>query len=365
MSPAFQATLADNPMTSQARDIHYYDVIIIMHKDTKAYLHSHTARYPLRYDDGRISSQGQQVTGYPFNDTNNHWVVLPPTEEEVRESRPVRHKDIIKLRHVVTQTDLLTHDVASPYYPTNEEFTTIDLEQSWGKRYNDTLFTVEIEGVKGSDEEAAPVWRTKASLFKLIHVPTRVAMWTHPKPLPEWGFRQQEVNGNKNLLQTSNIWFVDDIIGLEDECTSPSLLLQTSPFRFVIWVGGADRPARLKVEPKKIQHIPFLLKYLELQRLMFYHNNALTSSHPYASQPISWPFLLRGVSFWTKGDEIRQQIYLLGNPIGWWLAVGSLSVFTGILFADQLTRRRGIETIEERTNSTSRFPCSPVGCCMP
>lgn len=80
---------------------------------------------------------------------------------------------------------------------------------------------------------------------------------------------------------------------------------------------------------------------------MFYHNNALTSSHPYASQPISWPFLIRGVSFWTENDS-RQQIYLLGNPVGWWIAVGFLSVFTGILFADQLTRRRGLETIEER-----------------
>ena len=84
MSPAFQATLADNPMTSQARDIHYYDVITIMHKDTKAYLHSHPAQYPLRYDDGRISSQGQQVTGYPFNDTNNHWIVLPSEQESVQ-----------------------------------------------------------------------------------------------------------------------------------------------------------------------------------------------------------------------------------------------------------------------------------------
>jgi dolichyl-phosphate-mannose-protein mannosyltransferase len=109
-----------------------------------------------------------------------------------------------------------------------------------------------------------------------------------------------------------------------------------------------DAIARLNTEPKKIVHLPFILKYFELQRAMFYHNNALTSSHPYASQPISWPFLLRGVSFWTKGDEIRQQIYFLGNPIGWWLAVAFLSVFTGILFADQITRRRGLETIEER-----------------
>jgi dolichyl-phosphate-mannose--protein O-mannosyl transferase len=110
------------------------------------------------------------------------------------------------------------------------------------------------------------------------------------------------------------------------------------------------RVARMAAEPKKVKHVAFLSKYLELQRAMFYHNNALTSSHPYASQPISWPFLLRGVSFWTKGDEVRQQIYFLGNPVGWWVAVGFLSVFTGILFADQISRRRGLETIEERSS---------------
>jgi hypothetical protein len=91
---------------------------------------------------------------------------------------------------------------------------------------------------------------------------------------------------------------------------------------------------------------------------MFYHNNALTSSHPYSSQPISWPFLLRGVSFWTKGDDLRQQIYFIGNPVGWWLAVGFLAVFTGIVAADQVTRRRGIESIEER-NSPPPSPFIP------
>ena len=215
MSPAFQATLSDNPMTIYARDIHFYDVITIKHKDTKAFLHSHTARYPLRYDDGRISSAGQQVTGYPFNDTNNHWLILPEEEEVVKHDRPVRHKDVVKLRHINTNTDLLTHDVASPYYPTNQEFTTIELENSLGERHNDTLFTVEIE-----DGNPDTVWRTRAGLFKLVSVTTRVAMWTHTKPLPEWAFQQQEINGNKNILQSSNIWLAEDIIGLQDECTN-------------------------------------------------------------------------------------------------------------------------------------------------
>lgn len=39
-------------------EIRYYDTITIKHKDTKVFLHSHPERYPLKYDDGRISSQG-------------------------------------------------------------------------------------------------------------------------------------------------------------------------------------------------------------------------------------------------------------------------------------------------------------------
>lgn len=41
-------------------EIRYYDTVAIKHKDTKVFLHSHVETYPLRYDDGRISSQGRQ-----------------------------------------------------------------------------------------------------------------------------------------------------------------------------------------------------------------------------------------------------------------------------------------------------------------
>jgi dolichyl-phosphate-mannose-protein mannosyltransferase len=104
---------------------------------------------------------------------------------------------------------------------------------------------------------------------------------------------------------------------------------------------------RLKQEPRKVKHMSFLKKYFELQRAMFFHNNALTSSHPYSSQPIQWPFLLRGVSFWTNNDT-REQIYFLGNPLGWWIASSILAVFVGIVGADQLSQRRGVDALDER-----------------
>ena len=319
MTPAFQETLSDNIMTMQSVPIDYYDSITLKHKETKSYLHSHPDKYPLRYDDGRVSSQGQQVTGYPFNDTNNHWQILPATAypENDRNGKRVHSGDIVQLRHIVTNTILLSHDVASPYYPTNQEFTTVSLEDAANARHNDTLFEIKVEQAKGKQE-----FRTMSSQFKLIHFPTKVAMWTHTTPLPDWAFKQAEINGNKNVAQSSNVWYVDEI---------PSL---------------PDNDVRNKKEPKKVKSLPFLRKYLELQRSMFYHNNALTSSHPYASHPIQWPFLLRGVSFWTQADT-RRQIYFIGNPIGWWIASSLLAVFAGIVGADQLSLRRGVDALDE------------------
>ena len=234
--------------------------------------------------------------------------------------RPVNNNDAVKLLHVVTNTYLLSHDVASPYHPTNQEFTTVSKEDADGPRYNDTLFEVRIEGKRKQG------LRTMSSLFKFVHRPSKVAMWTHTKPLPEWGYKQQEINGNKNLQQKSNIWFLESIIDMDPEDT------------------------RLSKEPRKVKTLPFFKKYFELQRAMFHHNNALTSSHPYASQPIQWPFLMRGVSFWTKNDT-REQIYFLGNVAGWWIASSILAVFAGIVGADQLTQRRGIDALDSRTRS--------------
>lgn len=317
MTPEFQETLSDNIMTAQSVGIEYNDLLTMRHKETKVYLHSHPDKYPLRYDDGRISSQGQQVTGYPHNDTNNQWQILP-TKILGEGDNNVKNGDIVQLRHAVTDTMLLTHDVASPFYPTNQEFTTVSRELAAGDRHNDTLFELRVENGKAGQN-----LRTKASHFKLIHVPSKVAMWTHTTPLPDWGYKQAEINGNKNVQQSSNIWFFEDI---------PSV--------------PADSP-RLHVEAKKPKSMSFIKKYLELQRAMFHHNNALTSSHPYSSFPVSWPFLLRGVSFWTD-NETRQQIYFLGNPIGWWIASSLLAVFAGILGADQLALRRGLDALDER-----------------
>lgn len=92
--------------------------------------------------------------------------------------------------------------------PTNQEITTIPIDDD--SRHNETLFQVVLEGA----DDSTAVWKTAAKYFKLIHVDTKVAVWTHVKSLPDWAFKQQEVNGNKNNVERSNLWVSDEIQGL-------------------------------------------------------------------------------------------------------------------------------------------------------
>lgn len=319
MSPDFQETLGDNFLAQQARDIEFYDIVRFKHKGTGAFLHSHEARYPLRYEDGRISSQGQQVTGYSTADPNNAWQILPEKDfpEDQRVGHPVYGSNKVRFRHLATNTYLLTHDVASPYFPTNQEFTTVSPEVA-AERYNETVFEVRLNSGKSNNV------RTKAAEFKLIHDKTKVAMWTHKKLLPEWGFGQFEINGNKNTQDPTTTWTFDEIVGLS--------------------------PERASFTPKKTRQIPFIQKYLELQGTMFRENNALTASHPYASEPITWPFLIRGVSFWTNAPN-RAQIYFHGNFVGWYIEDIVIALFVGAIAADQFMRKRQITTFGRRASS--------------
>ncbi|CAH7674855.1 family 39 glycosyltransferase [Phakopsora pachyrhizi] len=321
MSSAFQETLIGSPLTIASEEIRYNDTLVFQHRATKCFLHSHPERYPLKYPDGRISSQGQQVTCYPHNDSNNHWIVEPtkPVPSSGR-GQIVRHNDIIRLRHANTGTYLFTHDVASPTMATNQEFTTWPDVPESHDRYNETKFKVVID-----DAHEGKQWKTKAGHFRLEHLETEVAMWTRNLPLlPDWGFGQQEVNGQRNLLDKTLLWIADEII--RDNTTAHALRPPPPP-------------------PKYLRKRSFLKKFFELQFAMLHYNSGLTEAHPYASGPINWPFLLNGVSFWTGDPEEGKQVYMIGNVVGWWCCVMLLSIILGVFGADQFARRRGIAPI--------------------
>ncbi|CDO92182.1 unnamed protein product [Kluyveromyces dobzhanskii CBS 2104] len=319
MSSDFQDTLYDAPLALESKNVNYYDIVTIKHKATEAFLHSHLAKYPVRYDDGRISSNGQQVTGYAHEDFNNQWEILPPRDSHLKKGAPVKLDANIRLRHIATNSYLLAHDVASPFYPTNEEVTTSPEEAADSNEYDFTLFRFQPIMPKNSNR----ITKTKNSAFRLFHVETAVALWTHnDKLLPEWGFAQQEVNGNKKVQDPENSWFIDSIVNMQ------------------------ENDARHIYTPKVPKPMSFLQKWYELQFLMFEHNNKLSSEHPFASNPQSWPLSLSGVSFWTK-EEGRKQIFFTGNIVGWWFGIVSVALYLGLVIADLTSRQRAVYALNK------------------
>lgn len=127
-----------------------------------------------------------------------------------------------------------------------------------------------------------------------------------------------------------------------------TLILTDSMFAVISHAAKPDLLHPAPVKPKTVKHLNFFRKFFELQILMIQHNAGLTDSHPYASGPVNWPFLLSGISFWTGTGTDREQIYMIGNVVDWWFCVLALSVFVGILGAEQIARRRGIQAVPER-----------------
>lgn len=331
MSSEFQESLEESALAKQSRTVNYYDVITIKHKDTGAFLHSHDLKYPLRYENGRISSNLQQVTCLvekdfkEYHDPNSHWEVVPT--ENQRKTDGVHTNDIIRLKHIGTGGYLLAHDVASPLKSTNEEFVIVHGEVA-EQRYNETLFRLRYAEAGSGNKNKRKLVKSKATVMRIVHVDTVVAMWTHDDELlPDWALEHQEISGNKKVQDKDNIWTFDSIINM------------------------APDDVRHHYIAKKVVKIPFLKKWWELQGLMFLHNNQLSSEHPFASQPDSWPLAMSGVSFWND-NENRKQIFFIGNVIGFWLEVGFLAIYVGFVLADQLTVRRDVHFLSPHARST-------------
>ncbi|KAI9327671.1 Dolichyl-phosphate-mannose-protein mannosyltransferase-domain-containing protein [Obelidium mucronatum] len=331
MSPKFQATLVGSEMLTKSLAIPYSSLVTIKSKNQGCLLHSHEFNYPLRYENGHVSSEGQQVTGYHHPDGNNEWEIIPVNPEKYASAQPyvpdemektrgiryLRNNDLVQLRHATTNTFLLTHDVASPLTNTNMEITTVNAEKA-NARYEETLWSVvETDGKPGERI------RSMRSHLKIVSLKHNVAL--NPNlPLPEWGFGQIEINGEKKLDGKGVVWYFEDVV-------HDSIVNGTD--KFEPHVTNAKKP---------VTTMSFFAKFLELQNLMFVHNAALTTSHPYSSTPGSWPFVVRGVSFWETKEGLRQ-IYLLGNPFIWWFSIACVAMYCGIWLVDRIVLRRQID----------------------
>jgi dolichyl-phosphate-mannose-protein mannosyltransferase len=331
MTPQFQATLKGNKFAEPSEAVYYGANVTIVHQTERSYLHSHFDRYPLKHEDGKISSQGQQVTGYSFEDSNNIWQFHPidgeyfTVEQDGSKSpRLVRNQDVVRLFHVNTNKTLLTHDVASPLTTAYQEVTCVNPDE----RLDETSWIIEIQG-KNSDNNTRI--NTVTTEFRIVQQKSGLALVMSKDRLPKWGFEQLEVN-----------------------CMKP--VDKNFVYKWLVSTNNGEH-GKILNEREEQEHPWFLKKFWELQDVIFSSNSNIKGHHPYASAPSSWPFMYRGISFWVKKPD--RQIYLIGNPLAWWS--GTLAVFFMIccLSVHTILNRRGIDDLgtklSHKLNTTYSF----------
>jgi dolichyl-phosphate-mannose-protein mannosyltransferase len=347
------------------------------------YLHSHDALIPQSHQD-KVSSNGQQVTGYSISDDmNNEWIIelapnnllfnddgtldvsqlekisclftgLYPSPGELEQllhdgftsekdfnlqfKKPISNNDLIRLRHAATGKYLLSHDVASPLTLTNMEVTAF-FNEDLSNRYNNTLFRIEFfKAVENPALQKNGIPSTtlvsNSVFFRLKHEVSGAHIRNHRQNLPsEWGFNQREINGSKQDESLSSIWVVEHI---QWPAHTKDTLAWTSTSASV---APTDSGMPLNYIQKLIEH-----QLLTWNNLKPKWDNS-GAAHPYSCHPLLWPFLVRGISMWDN-FMLHRQVYLIGNPILWWLAAASLIALTLIFitfkfFQPQKQRKDG------------------------
>uniref|UniRef100_A0A8C9DPP1 Dolichyl-phosphate-mannose--protein mannosyltransferase n=1 Tax=Prolemur simus TaxID=1328070 RepID=A0A8C9DPP1_PROSS len=325
MSSAFQASLEGGlarVTQGQPLEVAFGSQVTLRSvsgKPLPCWLHSHQSTYPMIYENGRGSSHQQQVTCYPFKDVNNWWIVKDPGRHQLVVNsplRPVRHGDIVQLVHGMTTRFLNTHDVAAPLTPHSQEVSCyIDYNISMPAQ---NLWRVEIV----NRESDTDVWKTILSEVRFVHVNTSAVLKLSGAHLPDWGFRQLEVVGEKlpRSYHGSTAWNVEEHrYGKSQEQKERELELHS--------------PTQVDIS----RNLSFMARFSELQWKMLTLRSD-DSEHKYSSTPLEWVTLDTNIAYWLH-PRTSAQIHLLGNVVIW--ASGSLATAAyALLFLWYLLRRR-------------------------
>ncbi|KAM5259377.1 protein O-mannosyl-transferase 1 isoform 3-T4 [Hipposideros larvatus] len=332
MSSAFQASLEGGLARitqGQPLEVAYGSQVTLKNafgKPVPCWLHSHQHTYPMIYENGRGSSHQQQVTCYPFKDVNNWWLVKDPGRHQLEVSnppRPVRHGDVVQLVHGMTTRLLNTHDVAAPLSPHSQEVSCyVDYNISMPAQ---NLWRLDIV----NRESPADTWKTILSEVRLVHVNTSAILKLSGAHLPDWGFRQLEVVGEKlsRGYHESAVWNVEEHrYGTSQEQKERELELHS--------------PTQVDIS----RNLSFMARFSELQgpaallqwRMLTVKSD--DSEHKYSSTPLDWVTLDTNIAYWLH-PRTSAQIHLLGNVVIW-ASAGLATVLYAMLFLWYLLRRR-------------------------
>uniref|UniRef100_A0AAQ5Z4D4 Protein O-mannosyl-transferase 2 n=1 Tax=Amphiprion ocellaris TaxID=80972 RepID=A0AAQ5Z4D4_AMPOC len=280
-SSAFQSRLMGNNLynASMPEYLAYGSTITVKNlRIAGGYLHSHWHLYP----EG-VGSRQQQVTAYSHKDYNNLWLVHRQDDNNSQSGSPdlVRHGDIIRLEHKETTRNLHSHLHEAPLTKKHFQVTGYGIN---GTGDTNDLWQLEVCG--GRKGDLVKVLRSKV---RFLHRATGCVLYSSGKTLPKWGWEQVEVTCSPYLKETpSSQWNIED-------------------------------------------HINPKLPNISLSVLKPHFLEILLESHI---------VMIRGLRF-SGVNETEYRVYLLGNPVVWWLNLASLGLYLIMVAVASVTIQRG------------------------
>lgn len=336
MTPRFKSTLQGfDKITNQPVEVVYGSTITLKHKEMGGYLHSHKFNY-------KGGSKEQQVTLYSFHtDYNNQWEIHPKnkrTESQLKEQiKPIKNGDIVRLFHKSTGKYLHVTDNRPPLTEkdyANEVSCDGDKDLLGDINYE---FKVKILDKAEHSQTDLPLIKLRAteSVFQLFHQGTRCSLVSHLGKLPKWAFGQNEVLCINEPTIPNTLWYI--------ETNSHPML------------NNDDSHARVDYG-----HYLFLQKFIEYHQVVFRYNSQMTDAHDYSSRPETWPFLLRGVNYYSAAG---QHIYFLGNMAIYYFGIAAV-VFIGLKQVGNVVTYLNPFSVPNETQNVKAFYSNTMACLM-
>ncbi|CAN9502212.1 unnamed protein product [Ophioblennius macclurei] len=310
-SSAFQSRLIGNNLhnASMPEYLAYGSTITVKNlRIAGGYLHSHWHLYP----EG-VGAKQQQVTAYLHKDYNNLWLVHRQDNNSQSDTPDlVRHGDIIRLEHKETTRNLHSHLHEAPLTRKHFQVTGYGINATGDA--ND-LWQVEVCG--GRKGDLVKVLRSKV---RFLHRATGCVLYSSGKTLPKWGWEQVEVTCSPYLKDTpSSQWNIEDHINPKLPNISLSVL----------------KPHFLEI-------------LVESHIVMIRGNSGLKpKDNEVNSKPWHWPINYQGLRF-SGVNESEYRVYLLGNPVVWWVNLASLGLYLIMASVASIAIQRGFMLTTKR-----------------
>ncbi|KAG9481727.1 hypothetical protein GDO78_010779 [Eleutherodactylus coqui] len=302
-SSAFQSRLIGNNLhnASMPEYLAYGSVVTLKNVRAAAgYLHSHWHLYP----EG-VGARQQQVTTYSHKDHNNLWIVKKHNAEYDSESplEFVHHGDIIRLEHKATGCNLHSHQQEAPLTKKHLQVTAYGTN---GTGDSNDFWRIEVT----SDKHKVKVLRSQ---IRLLHLATSCVLGSTGKTLPKWGWEQSEVTCSPYLRESPDtLWNVED-----------------------------HEHHRLPKISVSILKPSFLEALVESHIVMLRANSGMKpKEHEVTSKPWHWPINFQGLRF-SGVNTTDVRIYLLGNPVIWWLNLSGLILYVVLALCAAVSLQRG------------------------